>query len=282
MGAAAVACTLEFVADKVPWVDSLWDSFHTVIRPIGALLIGTQILGAQNPAVQMGLALLCGGVALAGHSSKAATRLVINHSPEPFTNIAMSVAEDAAVPFGLWLTLKHPLVTCVVVAVFLAIFAWLAPKLFRVLHVEWLAFKRVVARHFGEWSAWQPAAAAGRLSPEVEQRLSPLPSRYAEAIRARGIGDADEGVFCSAARNVPGLKNSIGYLCFHPGGAAFVGKRLFRYRVFVLPSYSQAEITAGLLFDTFVFETSNGTIEFDAFKVRKRLAPSERPALSHP
>ena len=163
MGAAGIACALEFLADKVPWVDSVWDSFHTIIRPIGAILIGTQILGPHSPAMQMAIALLCGGVALAGHSSKAATRLVVNHSPEPFTNIALSVAEDVAVPFGLWLTLKHPLVTCVAAGIFLTSFAWLAPKVFRLLYIEWLAFRSLFTRHFGERTMRQAAQGEGVL-----------------------------------------------------------------------------------------------------------------------
>ncbi len=85
LAAAAVACAIEFVADKIPWVDSLWDTVHTLIRPVGAVLIASQALGDADPVVKVLLMLLGGTVALASHSSKAATRLAVNHSPEPFS-----------------------------------------------------------------------------------------------------------------------------------------------------------------------------------------------------
>jgi hypothetical protein len=282
MVAAAVACTLEFLADKIPWVDSFWDSFHTIIRPVGAALIGTQILGAQEPAKQMALALLCGGVAFAGHSSKAATRLLVNHSPEPVTNVALSIAEDAMVPFGLWMMLKHPLVTCIAVAIFLAIFCWVAPKVFRVVHVEWIAIRSLMSRHLGTRTEEPVGIGDRQISEALQSRLVSLPEEYAEAVRNRTKRSVGGGVFCVAAQNVPGLKNSIGYLCFVDGGALFVAKRLLRYRVFDLGGYSQAQLTPGLLFDTFRFETEHGVVEFDAFKSRKPARASGRPALSHP
>jgi hypothetical protein len=281
MVAAAVGCAAEFLADKVPWVDSVWDSFHTIIRPVGAALIGTQILSDMDPATNMALALMCGGVAFAGHSTKAATRLIVNHSPEPFTNVALSVAEDLMVPVGLWLMWQHPLVSCVLIGVFLAAFCWLAPKLFRILHVEWIALRSLVSRYFGGRSETPISAASGPVARAIEERLSPLPDRYAEALQARNGRQTSAGVLCTASRNVPGLKNSIGYLCFFPDRTAFVAKRFFRYRVFEIPAHSRATVTSGLLFDTFRFDSDRGPIEFDAFKARKPARASERPALSH-
>lgn len=280
MIAAGVGCTLEFLADKIPWVDSFWDSFHTIIRPVGAFLIGTQILGAQDPAVQAALALLCGGVAFAGHSSKAATRLLVNHSPEPVTNVVLSIAEDLFVPFGLWVTLKHPLVTTVFVGIFLVLFCWLAPKIFRMVHVEWLALRAVAARHFGARTEGAVGTSRGRLVEAIAGRLVPLPDRYASALQLRNPGSEPSGLFCVAAQGVPGLKNSVGYLCFLGERAMFVAKRMFRYRVYELPQYTKSEVTPGLLFDTFVFETTDGRVEFDAFKTRKQAHVSGRPALS--
>jgi len=101
MTIAGVACAIEFIADKVPWVDSMWDSVHTFIRPIGAAVLGARAFMHTDPAVQVMLAILCGGLALSGHSVKAATRLAVNHSPEPFSNIALSLAGDAAVQLQL-------------------------------------------------------------------------------------------------------------------------------------------------------------------------------------
>ncbi len=114
---AGVAFVAEFVADKIPWFDSLWDSIHTFIRPIGAALLGAAALGQMDPPIRVALALLCGGVALTSHSSKAATRVVVNHSPEPFSNIALSLAGDVAAPAGVWVAMNHPLIALAVVIV---------------------------------------------------------------------------------------------------------------------------------------------------------------------
>ena len=97
---AGLLFVMQFVADKIPWVDSLWDSVHTVIRPVGGTLLALQVLGTMPGYVQVAAGLLAGGATLTTHSAKAGTRLLINHSPEPMTNVAMSLAEEAAVAGG--------------------------------------------------------------------------------------------------------------------------------------------------------------------------------------
>lgn len=131
--AAGVAAVVEFFADKIPWVDSFWDSFHTIIRPIGAVVVAATVLGPIDPALKLTLIILCGGMAFASHSTKAATRLAVNHSPEPFTNIGASLAEDVFAPFGIWLSLSHPLFTLGLVIVFLGAFIWIMPKIVRMI-----------------------------------------------------------------------------------------------------------------------------------------------------
>lgn len=143
------ACAIEFFADKIPWLDSVWDSIHTFIRPIGAAILGATALGSFDPATKFLLALLCGGVAFTGHTTKAATRLIANHSPEPFSNSALSLAEDLFVPAGLWVAFQHPSVAVAIVSVFLLVFLWLSPKLFRLLHVSWTALRSLVRRWTG-------------------------------------------------------------------------------------------------------------------------------------
>jgi hypothetical protein len=130
----AVACimyVIEFFADKVPYVDSGWDVLHIFIRvPAGAIL-AARSLGDMNPALEL-VALLGGGaVALAAHGTKATTRLAINASPEPFSNWFASVTEDLAVLGGIWMIFNHPVLMLILVLSFLALVAWLAPKLFR-------------------------------------------------------------------------------------------------------------------------------------------------------
>jgi hypothetical protein len=130
----AVACimyVIEFFVDKVPYVDSAWDTLHTFIRiPAGAIL-AARSLGPTNPALELAAILAGGTVALAAHGTKATIRLALNVSPEPFSNWAASVGEDLMVLGGLWLTFNHPLVMLLWIAAFLALAAWLIPKLFR-------------------------------------------------------------------------------------------------------------------------------------------------------
>ena len=122
---------LEFFADKVPWVDSLWDAVHTVIRPIGAAFASTRMLGQTNPVFEVVIALLAGGAALSTHTVKAGTRTMINLSPEPASNIGMSLVEDVGVLGGLFVVFKHPGVALAMVIVFAIIFALVGPTLFR-------------------------------------------------------------------------------------------------------------------------------------------------------
>ncbi len=100
---------IEFVADKIPWVDSIWDSIHTIIRPIGGAVIAVATLGEQSPATQGAIALLGGVVAAGSHVTKAGTRVAANPSPEPFSNRFLSLGEDLFVIGLSFLTLKFPL-----------------------------------------------------------------------------------------------------------------------------------------------------------------------------
>src|SRR5437660_5790895 len=136
--AAGILFVLEAFADKIPWVDSLWDAIHTVIRPLGAAALGATAIGSVDPQAAV-IAVLCGGVALTGHSAKAGTRLLVNHSPEPFSNIVLSLGEDILAVGGTWLAITHPVVMFVLVLLFLIAFAWFAPKAFRLMRVEYTA-----------------------------------------------------------------------------------------------------------------------------------------------
>jgi len=133
-GVIAIACVMyfiEFFADKVPYVDTGWDALHTFIRvPAGAIL-ASRSLGDMNPALEL-MALLAGGsIALVAHGTKASARLAINASPEPFSNWAASLAEDVTVFGSLWLMFNHPIVMMVLVVLFIALIAWLVPKIYR-------------------------------------------------------------------------------------------------------------------------------------------------------
>ena len=141
---SGVLYVLQFFADKVPWVDSLWDAVHTFVRPIGGAFLAVRVLGPSDPAVEVIAALLAGMATLATHSMKAGTRLVVNHSPEPFSNIALSVGEDAAVVGGLFLIKQDPVLALVVFSILLLTIAWVGPKIFRAAKVQlWLIWKKI-------------------------------------------------------------------------------------------------------------------------------------------
>jgi len=134
---AGVLFGIEFFADKIPWVDSTWDSVHTLIRPVGAAVVGGYALTGTDPAVETALALACGGVALTSHATKASTRVVANASPEPFSNAFLSVFEDVIVVVGIGLIFFLPLLMLALVVIFLLFFLWLTPKFYRIFRGAW-------------------------------------------------------------------------------------------------------------------------------------------------
>lgn len=130
MGISGLLLLTEFFADKIPWLDSVWDSIHTFIRiPAGAMLAGA-VMGDQGSAMQIATALLGGTLAAGTHLAKAGTRAAINTSPEPFTNVAASTAEDAMFAGGVWAMLNYPLLflgglaVFIVFAIILMILLW--------------------------------------------------------------------------------------------------------------------------------------------------------------
>jgi hypothetical protein len=137
-GAALVLYVVEFVADKVPWVDTAWDAVHTVIRPVGGALIAVATLGEASPAVE-GLAALLGGTLAAGsHFTKAGTRAVANTSPEPFSNWLLSISEDVFVVGLGFIALKYPTIAALVVIVAVVLM---------IVFATWII--RAVRRRFG-------------------------------------------------------------------------------------------------------------------------------------
>jgi len=144
MLAAGFMYLVEFFADKVPGVDTVWDSLHTFVRiPAGAMLAAGAV-GDLGVGTELAAALLGGGMAAASHAAKSGTRVLINTSPEPFTNWGASIAEDVAVVAGLLAAVNHPLVFLAVLAVFLLLLIWLLPKLWRGIKRVFGAVLRVV------------------------------------------------------------------------------------------------------------------------------------------
>jgi hypothetical protein len=120
IGIAALGAVAELFADKVMWLDSLWDAVHTLIRPLGGALLASAVIDASDPTWQVVVFLLGGGAAFLSHGAKAGARAVVNTSPEPVSNVVASATEDVVSTGGLWLALTHPGTAIVVAAMLLA------------------------------------------------------------------------------------------------------------------------------------------------------------------
>ena len=114
---AAVLAAIEFVVDKIPYVDNMWDTVHTVVRPLGAAVIGALLTGETTSVVTAIGAVVSGGLALNAHAAKASTRVAVNASPEPVSNVVLSLLEDVSVAGLMALALAFPVITTFVVIV---------------------------------------------------------------------------------------------------------------------------------------------------------------------
>jgi hypothetical protein len=198
LGAAGVMLFVEFFADKIPLLDSIWDTVHTFIRiPAGAAL-AAMVFGGQGVEWQTAVALLGGTLAAGTHLTKAGTRAMINASPEPFSNIAASASEDVVVLGGLWLMFAHPWLMLALLLLLVMATAWLLPKLWRGI-AGFLRGLSLPRRKFLKYRA------GGFPSPCRRRRLLP------QAIPRRGLRRSACARSESAWRNfpTPGLR--------HPG-----------------------------------------------------------------
>jgi hypothetical protein len=137
IGAAIVLYVVEFFADKIPWVDSLWDGLHTVIRPVGGALIAVGTFGQASPGMEGLVALLGGTLAAGSHFTKAGTRAIANTSPEPFTNWILSLAEDIFVVSLGFIALKYPLAAAIIVLVAVVLMIVFATWIIRAVKRRW-------------------------------------------------------------------------------------------------------------------------------------------------
>lgn len=131
LGVAIALYAIEFFADKIPYLDTIWDSLHTFIRPPAAAVIAYGAASAVSPEWRWAAALLAGGVALTAHGTKASTRAAVNTLPEPFSNWALSFGEDLLAVWLTWFATAHPVASVVVVVALLILCAYLLYHLFR-------------------------------------------------------------------------------------------------------------------------------------------------------
>lgn len=163
---AGIFYFLEFFADKIPWIDSAWDTVHTVVRPIGGALLAIQVLGHSTPTFDVLVALLAGSTSLVTHTAKASSRLLANSSPEPFSNIGLSVAEDVAVLGGLAFLHYNPILAFSIFVLCIAAFLYFAPKILRSMKAKiWLALTKLNGPADLDRPTTLPIALPARLAP---------------------------------------------------------------------------------------------------------------------
>ncbi len=229
IGISAIMFIVEFFADKIPWVDTAWDSIQTFIRPLGAGLIGIAAMGDLEPALQIVLFLVFGGVGLTSHATKAGTRVLVNHSPEPFSNIILSTLEDILVIVATWVFIQNPLIGVIAVAIFLILFVLIAPKLFRLLAVLLSGVMGLIRGIFG----W-------KLSTDA---LPPHLANYID--RKSGTTPPLKIIRCRIGRGIPIPRHAAGYLLAFNDSIVVVCKTLFRTRHWQVPLADITDISMG-------------------------------------
>lgn len=254
LAVAGVFFVMEFFADKVPWVDSLWDSVHTVIRPVGGTLLALQALGEMPPYMEVVAALAAGSAAMTMHSAKAGSRLLINHSPEPFTNVSMSLAEDVGVVGGMALVLLNPVVAFGVFLGILILLWMVFPRLVRVIRSTlWLVWNKV--RMPG-----QRETGAGMVELKAELPVDVLGLLAVKSDTAEH--DVAWTVECltGKSKGMRGMKPNVKTLVVarKGGGALLVLRGMFRDMVMPLPlDGARVEVESRLLSDHVVVQTAS-------------------------
>ena len=183
IGAASVMYVVEFFADKVPGVDTGWDAIHSFIRIPAAAVLAAGAVGDIGPAAEIAAALAGGTLAAGSHCLKSGSRVLINASPEPFTNIGVSLAEDVAVISGVWAAFHYPEVVAGLLIVFVILLVWLLPKLWHAIRSLYARIARLFGRQPPAGAAAAAAATAGAGTPfqaEAEAAMTALAAPEAD------------------------------------------------------------------------------------------------------
>ncbi len=146
ISAAGVMYCVEFFADKTPGIDTGWDAIHSFIRIPAGVILAASSVGEASPALVVAAGILGGSISATSHMMKAGSRVLINTSPEPFSNWTASVSEDIAVVGGLWAAIYHPVAFLVGFIIFLILVIWLLPKIWRGICLAFAKIKRLFTK----------------------------------------------------------------------------------------------------------------------------------------
>ena len=285
--ASGVLLVLEFLADKVQGFDSVWDGVHTLIRPIGATVLALQVLGDWPPEAKIIAGLCSGLVALTVHSAKAGTRLIVNTSPEPVSNMAVSAVEDIMVAGAFGLLVTNPLLGGSIIFAGVLFCLWATPRAFRMAR----ATASLLWQRLTRFSRRDPAAELPRqLSADHDMLVAEALGEHAE------VDWVVEG-FSSRVRRIRGLDgNRRGLLvatASHGHTLVFIGRKLFRHARVKLPlaGFQVRRETAFLSENVVLFHRTTRqrvTFRFPRAEapivdrvvadLQRRLGPAETPA----
>jgi len=258
--AAGIMYLVEFFADKIPWLDSFWDSIHTFIRPLGAVVIAFVAIADVNPALELIAVMVTGGVALSSHSTKAGTRAVVNQSPEPVSNIGLSLGEDIVAVIGTWFSFNYPEVMLALVIIFVIIFLFMAPKIFRIIKMQLVGLKGVIGHFQGN------KIESEKIIPEKIRERLPEGSDFENIVWLK----------CFSGKNVQPGRFHFGYLGAKDNKIYFIAPRLIKTKTFELAIEKRQNVAfkKGIIFDTISIVSSNEEFRFYSTKERRPIAES--------
>lgn len=235
---AIILYACEFLADKIPGFDTAWDALHTIIRPFGGALLALMTVGNASPAAEILAFMLGATMATGAHLTKAGVRVLINTSPEPFSNIAVSLAEDVGVVSLAYLSLSHPVLALIVTVILTIIIIILLPFL-------WRAIKMLLS------GVWHRVINLGKSAGTLSK--SSLPLKIVSYLDENDIAMDDESVvFPAWTTKIRGFKRwQRGYLIKHGRKFLFLPNRLFKREHIALEINDQKDLilSRGFLFN---------------------------------
>lgn len=255
IGTALIMYTCEFVADKIPAFDSIWDSVHTFIRPFAAAMLALMAVGDCPLYMKIIVFILAGGVALTSHTAKAGIRLVANTSPEPFSNSILSVAEDIGVFALVALIITHPFIAASIILVLLAIILWQGPKL---VGFTFFMFKSLALK------------IQSLLPAEKHINNEIMPSTFDNYLSK--TLDEGEKVYLTLESTFKGPKKGSGYMVVSESRLIILYKTWFmvRHLEFDIPEMNRLSFQSNFLTDRISFNHNNKQIVLVLFKSNSR------------
>jgi hypothetical protein len=251
---AVILYIFEFFIDKIPGLDTLWDVLHTLIRPFGGALVALMQVGEASPVMEVIVFMLGGAMASTAHALKSGTRLLVNASPEPFSNIGLSLAEDIGTVGFTYLSLAYPKTAFFLTLVFVVLIAFLLPFIFRTLRMMMGAVFRRLKNFLG--------------APGGESADFPL---YA-ADFFEDKKPADEKILWQGrgyAVRMPDVPKSAAlHMVIGSRAIYFIFRRFFRTRIRQIPrtAVKGSAVYAGWLFSRWILKTDEGVFRINLYR----------------